>query len=235
MTMSEHPGDDLPAYALGCLTETENQAVERHLAVCAVCRAEVASLRIAAERMAQAVPQVQPPARVKQAVLARLQPELRTGRKSSPLAWLWKPGRVWGAIALAAFVVLLAGNIWLWSQVRHLSQNTQNAGFQVVRMQGAGTAESAKGVMIVTANGRYGTLVVDSLPVLGEEQQYQLWLIAGGERTSGGVFSVDRWGYGAVVINAPLPLNAYNDFGVTIEPAGGSPGPTGEKVLGGSF
>jgi anti-sigma-K factor RskA len=30
-------------------------------------------------------------------------------------------------------------------------------------------------------------------------------------------------------------LDAYTDFGVTVEPAGGSPGPTGDKVLGGSF
>lgn len=232
---SEHPSDDLPAFALGCLTEMETQAVERHLAVCVDCRAEVASLRIAVERMALSVPQVQPPARLKQAILGRLQPEVRNKVNNNLLTWLLKPSRVLGAAALAAIVLLLAGNIWLWGQVRDLSERTQNAGFQVVSMEGAGPAETARGVMIITANGEYGTLVVDGLPVLPEEQQYQLWLIADGKRTSGGVFSVDSWGYHAVVIDAPLPLNAYSDFGVTIEPAGGSPGPTGEKVLGGSF
>ncbi|RJQ80137.1 MAG: anti-sigma factor [Desulfobacteraceae bacterium] len=32
---------------------------------------------------------------------------------------------------------------------------------------------------------------------------------------------------------SPRPLNSYRTFGITIEPRGGSPGPTGSKVLGG--
>jgi anti-sigma-K factor RskA len=71
--------------------------------------------------------------------------------------------------------------------------------------------------------------------MLGSDQQYQLWLVLDDERTSGGVFSVDYYGYGAMVIHAPRPLNEYTSFGVTVEPAGGSPAPTGEKVLGGEF
>jgi anti-sigma-K factor RskA len=31
------------------------------------------------------------------------------------------------------------------------------------------------------------------------------------------------------------PLKAFSTFGITIEPAGGSPGPTGDKVLGGGL
>jgi anti-sigma-K factor RskA len=60
-------------------------------------------------------------------------------------------------------------------------------------------------------------------------------LIQDGERTSGGVFSVKQGGYAAKVIYAPLPLADYSSFGVTIEPAGGSPSPTGDKVLGGNL
>jgi len=233
--MFEHPHDDLPAYALGCLTEPEMQAVEQHLAVCSECRAEVASLRTAADMIALSAPQVQPPARVKQAILAQVQPEKRTMRRTGLTDWLRNPGPALGAAALAVLILLLVGNLLLWNQVRSLSRETNAGSFQVVSLQAEGTAKSASGVMIVTADGRYGTLVVDGLPVLGAEQQYQLWLIVDGERTSGGLLTVDRWGYGAVVIKSPLPLTAYTDFGVTIEPSGGSPQPTGEKVLGGSF
>jgi anti-sigma-K factor RskA len=93
----------------------------------------------------------------------------------------------------------------------------------------------AKGLMVLTGDGRSGTLVVDGLPKLGPERQYQLWLIQDGQRTSGGVFSVDSWGYGAMVIESERPLDSFQSVGVTIEPAGGSPGPTGEKVLSGEL
>jgi anti-sigma-K factor RskA len=77
--------------------------------------------------------------------------------------------------------------------------------------------------------------VVDSLPVLDVTHQYQLWLIKDGKRTSGGVFSVSQAGYGALAISSPQPLKEFAAFGITIEPAGGSPGPTGDKVMGGSL
>lgn len=77
--------------------------------------------------------------------------------------------------------------------------------------------------------------MVDGLPKLDESQQYQLWLIKDGERTSGGVFSVTSSGYGWVYVRTPDPLASYQAAGITIEPAGGSPGPTGDKVLGGNL
>ncbi len=89
--------------------------------------------------------------------------------------------------------------------------------------------------MVISRDGEHGSLVVDGLPLLDESQQYQLWLIRDGVRTSGGVFSVYDEGYGLLKIDAPDPLISYQAAGITIEPAGGSPGPTGERVLGGDL
>jgi anti-sigma-K factor RskA len=58
------------------------------------------------------------------------------------------------------------------------------------------------------------------------------WLIENGQRTSGGVFSVSQEGYGSLRVSSPQPLSNYSAFGITVEPVGGSPGPTGNKVLG---
>jgi anti-sigma-K factor RskA len=74
---------------------------------------------------------------------------------------------------------------------------------------------------------------VDGLPSLDEEHEYQLWLIRDGERTSGAIFSTDENSYGGTRIRAPLSLLEYSSVGITIEPAGGSQQPTGERVLGG--
>lgn len=230
-----HPIDELPAYALGCLEESELQAVEQHLAVCAECRTEVARLRDAAANLALSVEQVEPAPQLKSAILARVAPVKTPARSKNFGNWMRNLQPAWGVAAFAMIVLLVVSNLILWNQVRTLTQTTPVSNFQVVSLAGTGPAEAARGVMIVTENGRFGTLVVDALPELDKEQQYQLWLILDGQRTSGGVFSVDSWGYGALVIRAPLPLDAYSDFGVTIEPAGGSPAPTGDKVLGGSF
>lgn len=104
-----------------------------------------------------------------------------------------------------------------------------------VQFQGTNAAPNATGLLVISLDGMHGTMVVDQLPVLGEAEQYQLWLIQDGERTSGGVFSVDTQGYKSLYIDSPEPLASYSAFGITVEPAGGSPGPTGEKVLGGEL
>ena len=83
----------------------------------------------------------------------------------------------------------------------------------------------------MTNNGE-ATLSITDLPKLPADKQYQLWLIQDGQRDSGAVFSVDTNGSAQVNIDAKRPLTEYRAFGITIEPAGGSPGPTGERVLG---
>jgi hypothetical protein len=49
---------------------------------------------------------------------------------------------------------------------------------------------------------------------------------------SGAVFSVDEDGYRGLEIESDEPLQDFESFGITVEPAGGSPGPTGDRVLG---
>ena len=60
-------------------------------------------------------------------------------------------------------------------------------------------------------------------------------IIRDGQRASGGVFAVNDEGYGVLEVSSPDPLASYSAFGVTIEPEGGSPGPTGDKVLDGGL
>jgi anti-sigma-K factor RskA len=61
--------DQAAAYALGALTADERKAFEAHLATCAECTAEVRSLMPAAAALAEAVPQVEPPAALRARVL----------------------------------------------------------------------------------------------------------------------------------------------------------------------
>jgi anti-sigma-K factor RskA len=144
-------------------------------------------------------------------------------------------------ISLALILLLGASNLFLWQRLNRVETDYQQISDQyqntlrTVPLMGTDVKPDAIGLLVISKDGTHGTVVVDRLPVLDETQEYQLWLIKDGQRTSGGVFSVDEDGYGAKWIGSPDPLASYQSFGLTIEPAGGSPAPTGEKVLGGDL
>ena len=68
-----HVTDLIPAYALGALEPDEVDAVERHLATCAACRAELRLQRRVAEELLVAAPQRSAPPRVRQRLLEQIQ------------------------------------------------------------------------------------------------------------------------------------------------------------------
>jgi anti-sigma-K factor RskA len=106
---------------------------------------------------------------------------------------------------------------------------------RVIALANTKDSPQAVGTLVTDQKGIYGTLVVDNLARLDSSHQYQVWLTQAGKRISGGVFSVNPDGYASLEILAPLPLIQYDEIGITIEPNGGSPGPTGAKVLGGAI
>ena len=119
-------------------------------------------------------------------------------------------------------VMLGVSNLFFWQQNRQANQPQSE--FRLVKMIGEKSVAEASGVIVISGDGNFGTLIVDGLPVLDFAKQYQLWLIKDGKRTSGGVFSVLDNSYGVLVVNSPESLSVYDGFGVTIEPAGGSSG-----------
>lgn len=74
-------------------------------------------------------------------------------------------------------------------------------------------------------------LRAEGFPPLQEGQAYQLWLIRGDTRTSGGLFTVDENGCGTYVFHPTQSLEEFDGMGITPEPAGGSPGPTAPPVV----
>ena len=67
-----HPDDLLPAYALGSLEADEIQAVERHLATCPQCAAEVDRLRRTVDLLPLAATPVPPPQGSREALFSRI-------------------------------------------------------------------------------------------------------------------------------------------------------------------
>jgi hypothetical protein len=74
-------------------------------------------------------------------------------------------------------------------------------------------------------------LRAEGFPPLEQGRAYQLWLIRGDTRTSGGLFTVDEYGCGTYVFHPTESLEAFDGMGITPEPAEGSPGPTAPPVV----
>lgn len=239
MAEGKHVSDQIPAYALGCLDEAEALEVAEHLGGCASCREELRGYARLVDLLPFALEQTEPPDKVKQGLIARIAAPQKAAEaaKRTP-RWLGRlaagftrSAPVWGLASLVLVAFLLLSNLSTRQQLNQLSQ----VEMPLFALHGSDYAPNAVGTIVVSRDGAHGALVVDGLRPLDAGHQYQLWLIRAGQRTSGGVFSVDHFGYATLYVDSPEPLKSYDSLGITIEPNGGSPTPTGQKVMGGEL
>ena len=114
---------------------------------------------------------------------------------------------------------------------RDLTYMEANPDRLVSMLRPADAAAAGRGMMVTSSDGRDCLLAVLDMPALPGGEVYQVWLIKGDIKTSGGVFTVDSTGYGQMVIRPTDPMWEFDSIGITVEPAGGSSGPTGRQVL----
>ncbi len=245
MSNAEHKDilELIPAYALNSLDADEAVLMSQHLSGCEACQAELVAYEAVVDQMPLAAPDAQPSPVLKGRLIAQIKSEPASDTAAAPepsgpeRSWGQQLGDAlqnlftgprWRPVGLVIVIALVISNVLLWQQLNEPDPNA----WQRVRLTGTEIAPEARGIIYISADGRNGTFIVDQLPLLDPDQQYQLWLIQDGQRTSGSVFSVDDDGYRGLQIDSPLPLQDYDSFGITIEPAGGSPQPTGERVLG---
>ncbi len=148
------------------------------------------------------------------------------------------------AFAALAFIALIGWNLALQSRVAAQSAdldeehrswqtmigllNNPSVGWYAV----AGT--EATGRFWAVPQGNVACLVVQGLPKLDSGHVYQVWLIHGQQRTNGGLFEAFN-GNGWILIRSDKPMSEYDAVGVTVEPKGGSAGPTSAPVLRGDL
>lgn len=231
--------DNLAAYALGALDAEEAVALEQHLQTCETCRAELADYRGVSTGLLAALPPRQPRASARRALEKRLAGE----RKRTQPQFNWSLGQLVFGGLLAALVLLNAVLVFQMSGLRREQAeliNQRKADQTVIAMLAYPTTKT----LAFDQNGVTGSLLVDKQRNLvgvfawdlnkpPEGKTYQIWLIdPQGDRTSGG-FLVPEAGYPFVtaVVSSHEPLTGYTGIGVTLEPAGGSPQPTGPRIL----
>jgi anti-sigma-K factor RskA len=234
--MSDHRAirELLPGYALGCLDAEEGNAVREHLGSCESCREMLASFRDVSDRLSRSVPMAEPPKALEGRIMRGIDNAL-AGRRLSPR---WLPQFRHPALAAMAAVLIVAlaiGNILQLIKALPVPLQPRSGGLMTAMLTGTEHAKDAYGTLVLDPKDNKGVLAVNGLPPLDGAHQYQLWLIRDGQRRSAGVFSVDAEGYGALLLMVPGDFKDFRSFGISIEPLGGSPAPTGVKVMGGAL
>jgi len=234
--MSDHQAirDLLPGYALGCLDAEEAKSVQAHLTGCAACSQTLASFVQVSDRLSLSVPPAEPPRDLEGRIMHRI--GRRLARQRPALRWLPR-FRYPALAALAAVLVvgLAIGNILQLAKTPTGPVQPRSAALLTAMLTGTEQAKDAYGTIVLDPKDNKGVLAVNGLPPLDPAHQYQLWLVKDGQRRSAGVFSVDADGYGALLLTVPRDFGDFRSFGISVEPWGGSPAPTGTKVMGGAL
>lgn len=238
---SEHAvfRENIPAYALGALDAGETAALEAHLLTCEACRAELTEHRALSANLAAALPPRRPPAHLRAQLRDRL-PSRRGSASRSAFGFLRQ------ALVPALLLVLVAGNLLTFWQVQRLQQQQAQLARQVRTAQNAMAmlaypsteslaihAGQVSGTLLLDRERNNAMIVMWDLPPLPENKTYQAWLVQpDGVRVSAAVFRPAAEGsYTAQPLWPEGSLSDYSAIGVTVEPAGGSPQPTGERLF----
>ena len=246
------------SYVLDALSELERDSFERHLQHCPLCEEEVRGLREAAARLGLAKT-LDPPPQMLPRVLAasyrtrQLPPPAgeRTGLEQRPVRVTWlfagrphgarRPAQPWprvpqlvAALAAACLVIVVALGI-TQTLTRHRSGGAPTASAAISRIITAPDAQtetmrtSAGGTVTVVVSAGQQAAVVSATGMrpLPSAQTYQLWVIGpDGARSAGLLSGTGR--AGPVVASGVEPGDR---IGITVEPAGGTSGPTTTPVI----
>lgn len=218
MADSEHCGSDAAAYVLGALEPHEAETFRLHLGSCAVCRAEVQSMREVADMLPMSVPQHQAPRELRRRVMDQVHADQRAAaqsprpvRRARPQRTRWAPI---GGLAAAACAGVIG----------YAVANSGSAPATHVYAAQVGEAT-------LRVTGDRAELVVQRLPQPGPSRIYEVWLKRGkgAPKPTKALFGVTRTGQADVVI--PGFSHRVTAVLVTAEPAGGSSVPTSSPVI----
>ena len=248
MSMHEELKANAAGYVLGSLDAHDRREFEAHLAGCAECAAEVASLRPVVSVLATAVPQVTPREELRERILgaaaglrgadlngAGLKTRPYTGRKFSP-AMIWLP-------LAAAIVIAVGAGIYalrLQRQVGELQARFDQAQSTTavlaapdlarIDLQGEAVAPDAR-ARALWSRSRGLVFTAANLPPAPTGKAYQVWVVTAQAPVSAGLLTTDPTGGGTQYDMTPADIAPPVAVAVTLEPSGGVPSPTGERYL----
>lgn len=257
--MDKHIEELLPFYALDALTDEERSLVDAYLVEHPEARAQVEEMSRAASVLPQSVAPVEPSRRTKEALLARVAAEarpqvVRSSEQIQPSRRLNRMESFFRTFSLAAaaiaiiwIIVLNIQVVQLRNEVASLNESlaaqseslnqfienfpqTNPSRTITVSLKGTNAEPQAQGQLIADPASQSAVLVVTGLPPLEPGKTYQVWLIANAP-VSAGLLTVDANGQGVLIVTTTESIGSFQSLGISVEPEGGSPQPTGDIVI----
>ncbi len=239
--------DLIPAYALGALDPDERAEFEAWLATDPEAQQLLAEYQALADPLVMMTPLRQAPAHLEVDLRRRLAESRGQTPRGTSRAWRWRPLAVAAALALVAAVVLVLSalpvaapndgtptpDITLDEAAQLFAQLRQEENVRRIALTPSEGQDQLAGEFV--SDGNQAVIQVWRLPVLSDDQTFEVWLVDEGGPQSGGLVEAappDEPTY--ILVPLDKPLDEYQGFGVSIEPAGGSPeqGPTGPRIFG---
>lgn len=222
------------AHALGALLDAERAEFEAHLGRCPRCADEVAELRETTARLGSAVDHVVPSAlrpRVLNAVrhVRQVPPTSEIGTIFSRRQGFRRAAALISAACVAAAAVAGVHGALTTSTITAVpaSPRTQTGDLLAAPDLRLATAGDPAGTAAISSSRDEMLFLADGLRTLPRDRAYQLWLVDdNGPRSAGTVRPA-----GKVTSLLVTGIEGVREAILTVEPAGGSPGPTSPPVL----
>jgi anti-sigma-K factor RskA len=217
----ERHRDELAAYLLGALEPGEAAELERHLAGCEECRAELEWLRPAVQLLPESVERVEPPPQLRGRLMEQVRAEAETaapprrGRRWSIGGWSLRP-----AVGLAALVLVVAA-------VAAYAIGNGGSGDGGTTTVVAGHSPEVTAELV--RDGESGTLHLANLHQLPRDKVLQAWVERDGSVESAKtLFVPNQDGTASATIDE---MDGVSTVMVTAEPRGGSVQPTSDAIV----
>jgi anti-sigma-K factor RskA len=220
------------AYALDALEPGERERFEAHLDECPDCAADVREFHDTAHELAEAVGEA-PPERLRSRILDQVA-VTRQESRSSASTTIGPARRAFPAL-VAAVLVFVALGMGVVARNAIVDRNRAEdlltvlaaLDAQVAPLEGSATPATLR---VVWSPSLEASVVLGTdLPRPDSDQVYELWVLSAEGPRSAGVFRpADD---GRIEQRLGLPAVPEGGWGVTIEPAGGSPQPTGDILF----
>jgi anti-sigma-K factor RskA len=220
------------AYALDALDPDERLAFEQHYPTCEVCRADTVAFRETLGELAAADP-VSPPAAIRESVMAEIGRTRQMSPRVSAIGDLAarRSRRLGVILAVAAAVVTLvvAAAVVVSSSSRSFGDEVASVldepDATLLALDGSGVGEVRVAWSVAAGSG---VLIADGLEPPPDGLAYELWSITEDGPVPMRVLDTADDGAIRATVQIAAPPIAW---GVTVEPIGGSPAPTGEILF----
>jgi anti-sigma-K factor RskA len=223
-------------YALGVLEAELVAEIDSHVSqACQYCAEHVQAAREFTALLAGIAEEKQPPAKLRDRVLASVAPVRRT-RNWAPLI----------AVLTAACIALLAFSVWWGNQMSGMrgelaalrsERNQLRAALVILSKSDTRSVQFGRAENVphgrVFANSRGGVVFVGSqLPRLAANRSFELWIVPkSGAPEPAGVFRANASGDSVHISSVPIDPAQTKAVAVSVEPREGSSAPTTTPII----